>query len=462
MSKRTVKDGEAMVLWTLGGKAKEVVGPARIRTWFSTIRFLDRITAGPFEFLKVARRDGVVEHLKGPVSLWINPVKHEKVTVEQSINLAAPTDAMVVYKEAGTLERFVVRGPATYCPEFGTRVHQFEWTRFADDDTDGKTMTKFESLKVDAPYLQVVKAKLATNDGGAAMVRVALALILDDIEKVVDASNDVPADLAAAFESDLVVLGRRLDSASLRNLRGIADLVEGCETTFEEESVNKTTTNGVAVIAQVVTPPYNVERALPRLCGRCFEAGLTLRGVELRGLAPSAETQAKWRAADESARAIELAAEARRGLERQAAEAKLTHDAQLCAKQRAMELDALDSQQEAKRAERHHKLQLDAAQRTLELDDQMALVDGKKRERQRQLDDDDRQRALDNLAKHNDEIVRFLAKLKHDAAVDTTNLLYKAHFAASASPDPSGPTIADALVPLLTALGINNNKTTTE
>lgn len=68
-SKRTVKDGEACVKWSLGGKATEIVGPLRFRTFFSTIRFLDRAKAGPFEYLKIEKRSGNVEHLRGPVAI---------------------------------------------------------------------------------------------------------------------------------------------------------------------------------------------------------------------------------------------------------------------------------------------------------------------------------------------------------------------------------------------------------
>jgi hypothetical protein len=32
-TKRTVKDGEACVIWSLGGKSKEVIGPKRVQTW---------------------------------------------------------------------------------------------------------------------------------------------------------------------------------------------------------------------------------------------------------------------------------------------------------------------------------------------------------------------------------------------------------------------------------------------
>ena len=38
---------QAAAIWTLGGKHRQITGPARVRTRFWTIRFLDRCTAGP-------------------------------------------------------------------------------------------------------------------------------------------------------------------------------------------------------------------------------------------------------------------------------------------------------------------------------------------------------------------------------------------------------------------------------
>ena len=231
-SKRTVKDGEAAVKWSLGGKAREIVGPCRIRTFFATIRFLDRAKAGPFEYLRVEHRSGNVEHLRGPRALWVNPVLHERVTVEKALHLTSPAEAVVVYRasigeaaapaasdgkaardgeaspqlrgfeailaKGGPVERLrrvVVRGPTVFAPAFGERVHEFRWASGS-----------FRTLQL-SPSTLPLAAPLTTRDGATATVALRAGYEIEDVEKLLDGGGDLPAELASSLRSDLIALG---------------------------------------------------------------------------------------------------------------------------------------------------------------------------------------------------------------------------------------------------------------
>mmetsp|Transcript_20999 Transcript_20999/g.27227 ORF Transcript_20999/g.27227 Transcript_20999/m.27227 type:complete len:486 (+) Transcript_20999:107-1564(+) len=433
ISKRTVKDGEALIKWNYKGKATEIVGPARVRCRFATIQFLDRIKASPFEYLRVEYRDGRIEHLPGPRAIWKNPVFYEKITVEPAIHLATKSEAIVIYQTAKEkLARLVVSGPATVCPQFGERIHQFTWTQFENNEervlgriNNGIKKCTFQTLKIGSLLPQEVRAKLTTNDGPSAILRVSLNLVIHNVEKLIDNTDDLTADLANSLESDLIVLGRRLDASSLRNLRGVAALVEG--TTEEDDAaaashmmdntISEKTEIPVVIASQ--EPPFR--RAFIRLVRRCEELGIELRSVELRGLDASPELIERWSAEDNRVKAQSAAAEA-----------KLKHQANLAAATRHAEMESMEAERKGKALARQHSIDVEAARRTLELDEHKAAV----LERQRVRDSKNLDQDLQNLSKRNDETIRFLSKLSKEAGVDTTKLL-TAQLSSSTFSNPS-------------------------
>ena len=99
LGKRTVKDGECMVVWDRKGAARVVVGPRLERLWCSQIRFLDRFTASPEQYLCVRHKSGRVEHVRGPALLYENPVEHDGVEVKDAIVLKTEAELVVLYRE---------------------------------------------------------------------------------------------------------------------------------------------------------------------------------------------------------------------------------------------------------------------------------------------------------------------------------------------------------------------------
>lgn len=57
---------------------------------------MDRHTAKPGEYVAIEYKDGNIEHMPGPFSIYSNPVRHTAVEVKKAHQLATPTDCVVV------------------------------------------------------------------------------------------------------------------------------------------------------------------------------------------------------------------------------------------------------------------------------------------------------------------------------------------------------------------------------
>jgi len=75
------------------------MGPQVVHLWWSTIRFLDRHSATPTQYLSVLHRSGKRETIRGPAVLYENPVLHDSIEVKESIQLKSSSETLVVYTE---------------------------------------------------------------------------------------------------------------------------------------------------------------------------------------------------------------------------------------------------------------------------------------------------------------------------------------------------------------------------
>jgi hypothetical protein len=165
------------------GQHREIVGPARIWMFFSTIRFLDQHIATPKQYIVIQFKDGHSEHKKGPARMFRNPVLHESVTVHDSIQLLSVTDVLVVYRASsdarsdagsGALTRTRIVGPASYFPAPGEVVHKFIWSGKSEDGQIVKAANKFQILRT-GPQRWALDIKVITSDKAAATVQVSSA-----------------------------------------------------------------------------------------------------------------------------------------------------------------------------------------------------------------------------------------------------------------------------------------------
>mmetsp|Transcript_17349 Transcript_17349/g.31574 ORF Transcript_17349/g.31574 Transcript_17349/m.31574 type:complete len:539 (-) Transcript_17349:253-1869(-) len=97
--KRTIKAGECAAVWDSRGRHRQVMGPQVVHLWWSTIRFLDRHSATPTQYLSVLHSSGKRETIRGPAVLYENPVLHDSIEVKESIQLKSSSETLVVYTE---------------------------------------------------------------------------------------------------------------------------------------------------------------------------------------------------------------------------------------------------------------------------------------------------------------------------------------------------------------------------
>jgi hypothetical protein len=64
----------------------------------SDVRFLDRYTADQNQYLVVSFADGRKQHVRGPSSIFLDPVVHKSIQVVEAVSLNA-FEAIVVYRE---------------------------------------------------------------------------------------------------------------------------------------------------------------------------------------------------------------------------------------------------------------------------------------------------------------------------------------------------------------------------
>lgn len=224
-------------IWNYNGSQKEVIGPALVRMFFSTIRFMDQHIACLEEYLVIRFKDGHVEHIRGPAALYQNPVFHEKVTVVKAIHLNTASEALVVYREVfpglpihnnsstsssstlkdddfkkavppamrGKLERVIITGPTVYFPEVGEIIHDFRWSGF---DERGHFVAGIDEFRIIGLNIKKWSVGIAcrTSDGAQVLIKLAIRIGIkgvDQVGAVLDASDDPIGDLYSAIQADI-------------------------------------------------------------------------------------------------------------------------------------------------------------------------------------------------------------------------------------------------------------------
>ena len=99
VGKRTIKDGEAASIWTRTGKQKIVIGPSLQRLFYAHVRFLQRHTAEPTQYLEVHHKDGSISHIRGPHTMFQDPVSHESVRICDMLHVASAQECVAVYTD---------------------------------------------------------------------------------------------------------------------------------------------------------------------------------------------------------------------------------------------------------------------------------------------------------------------------------------------------------------------------
>mmetsp|Transcript_22039 Transcript_22039/g.54454 ORF Transcript_22039/g.54454 Transcript_22039/m.54454 type:complete len:465 (-) Transcript_22039:89-1483(-) len=243
---RTIKDGEAAAIWNRCGEHRQIIGPKRIRMFYSTIRFLTRFKAEADQYLKIQHRDGTVEHIQGPVQMYLNPSYHDTISVKDGIKLkenevikvshlpmlqnndiAYNADGTAVEKDESLVvkksKRFVL-GPTLFIPSEDELVEEFEWSALPDQldftsqlGSGREGLIKFKKVQLHSTRVWSVSVPIGSE---SAKVHAALAITykIDSIDKV-RMHKDPCASICAALMGDI----QDLFSENLQTVTSAAD-----------------------------------------------------------------------------------------------------------------------------------------------------------------------------------------------------------------------------------------------
>lgn len=206
IGKRTVKEGEAAAVWNSYGVHTQREGPALVRLWWSTIRFLDSHVAGEDEYLRIRERGGTVRHERGPTRMYENPVYHLGVTVEPAIILQSSDHVCVIRSSeaaadkrggapardeagGGASSQVVVKGPRRFFPEADVAVCAFEWGANANE----MLLQGGRVINLRAPAVLSVQTTLRGADNHEVRLVVQARVRLSSVERVLEITSPLSA-----------------------------------------------------------------------------------------------------------------------------------------------------------------------------------------------------------------------------------------------------------------------------
>lgn len=438
--KRTIKDGEAVAVWNRLGVHRQVVGPRLVRLFFSTIVFLDKRTAGPNEYLVVINVDGTVEHLRGPTTMYENPVFHRRIEVKSAYSLVSASECIVVNREFrqsltnaktgavvenSRIERQIVNGPNLYFPLVGDNVVEFRWSRNSPTSAQDFSMspsadsftvlnTSTRQWKVDLPFHVIGGGNSASGAAVATVrgtVQVTICFAIADVTNMLDNSSDLTGDLYDAMVVDMAALGA---SDIARN------------------EVNAKSLSKIMSLFTVFTD------AFPKLCERANAVGVAINGFAYRGFEPGRELARYMSELDDvdarlyRDRMVQEQEEKRIQADLAARQARLEHEQNLQQAQLAADKDRLAAEQEYQHAVSEHAM----------------------RESQTRAEAE-----MVRIREANDEALRVLSSLG-TLGVDLTTLLTHQPEKKSVSGDVESISVGGLKVPALTGVfmtGVSNS-----
>lgn len=368
--KRTIKDGEAAAVWNRLGVHRQVVGPRLTRLFFSTIVFLDKRVAGPNEYLLVRLVDGTVNHIRGPITLFENPVLHQKIEVKQAYSLSSASECIVVNREIrpnttdktlshenSRIERVILRGPNLYFPLVGDTVVHFDWHGTPANTTNTFNIVpstqKFTILntaprqwKVDVSFLppafQRIKQSFIETKPG--ILQLTFNFQITDVNAMLDNTFDIIGDLYDSLVIDL------------------ADIQTTAETNQSQIEEQPFSSSASTSSSSWVIKTFSTIHSFPHLLARAAVIGVTIDTVSYRGYEQHVETKKQLTELKE----IEIKLSRDRMITEQeqnkiesdlsARRARLEQEKGLQQAQLAVKKETLQAEQEYREAELKHKL----------------------------------------------------------------------------------------------------------
>ncbi|XP_070551232.1 uncharacterized protein [Ptychodera flava] len=217
MKFKTVREGSQALVLNHLGEGRILVGPQRVFLFRQSLQVLQNYTATPDQYLKIKWQDGRTEHRSGPVSMFLNPLEHERIEMLSGIKLNA-NQALIVYKttaeKTGSIvERRIVYGPIVFIPTADEWLHEFKW-HGADMKTNKTVMipefAKFTKLSIIPQHFYYNVREVRTCDDTQIVVKLMIFYELTDIEKMLELTHDPIADFINAVCADVVSFATKL------------------------------------------------------------------------------------------------------------------------------------------------------------------------------------------------------------------------------------------------------------
>lgn len=333
----TIRRGQRVAAWSRRGEVQLVDGPRLLVSLGKTVQPVKRYCAAPGEYLVVRYQDGRIEHVRGPESLWFDPIEHASIDMQRCL-VVDSHEAIVVYRrEQAGVGRRVEHGPALFMPTADEWLHEFCWHGADPDRPDRKIPRglRFTKLRVIPDQMYFDVADVRTSDDALLTVRLMVFFELKDIERMLDQTHDPIADFINALSADVIDFAAALS--------------------FEQFKEQTESLNELATYRQIVQRAERIGYQINKVVYRGYHANNRLQ--EMHDHAIEARTQ------------LHLEAETERQSQ-ELADMKVSREAQRAIQQRAMEQAEVEHQNRLAQMKHEETMRQKRAQLDAELDGQ--------------------------------------------------------------------------------------------
>jgi len=206
MKRIIVRQGQRIAVWNKYGRVQLLDGPQRLFLFQQTAEFLPRFSAEADQYLSIRYQDGRCENIPGPASIFLDPLLHEKITVENAIPVNAQEAVVVYTRDNAQVRRRVVHGPAMFVPTEKEWLHAFSW-HGADPKNPRRKIPsalKFTRLRTIPDQMYYDVPEVRTADDALLIVELMVFFELVDIETMLDQTHDPIADFINAASADVI------------------------------------------------------------------------------------------------------------------------------------------------------------------------------------------------------------------------------------------------------------------
>jgi len=381
---RTVREGNRIAVWSRNGRVNIVDGPRRLLMFRKTVQKLKHFSAGADEYLAIEYTDGHAEHLRGPKSVWFDPVRHSSIEIKRALPLDSH-EAIVIYQRSeGEVERRVERGPALFVPQEDEWLHEFRWHGADPQDPSRKIprALRFTKLRVIPDQTYHLVDDVRSADDALLTVKLMIFFELADIETMLGQTHDPVADFINAVTSDVIdFVGSR---------------------TFEEFKRETERLNDLATYPNLTTRAKRIGYQINKVVYRGYTAGSTLQAMHDGAIETRTRLKLEAETEDQAQELadLQLEREAARSEQRQAMETQQT--------EHSVKLQRLKHDEELRRQEAEVNAETDATRLSYDVENENQREAYRIEREHQQATDEERTRYLATIRDMQVDLTRYL------------------------------------------------------